>query len=320
MIYKDRIYGKVNIKEPVLLELLTSPSILRLKKISQFGVPDKYYTFKNFSRYEHSIGVMILLRKLGATLEEQVAGLLHDVSIPAFSHVVDWVFGEGKEGVENFHEDIHNEFIENTEIPKIIKKHNFSLERILDSDNFTLLEKLIPDLCADRVDYAFREFKDWLNPSIIKSCMNSLVNFNAEIVFNNKKNAFDFASNFLELQNKHWGLPDTSIRFYHFSEIFKVALDKKIISYKDFFKDEDIILDKIEKSSETSLQKILKKLEKGNVYKNLKRTGKKVFKKFRHVDPKIIIDGELVRLSKINSKFKKTLEKHRKINKKGILV
>jgi hypothetical protein len=81
MIINDKIYGKVKIEEPVLLKLLKSPSVLRLKNISQFGVPDLYYHFKNYSRYEHSVGVMILLRKLGATLEEQVAGLLHDVSV-----------------------------------------------------------------------------------------------------------------------------------------------------------------------------------------------------------------------------------------------
>jgi hypothetical protein len=103
----DKIYEKVEIEEPVLLELLKSSSVLRLKNISQFGVPDKYYHFKNYSRYEHSIGVMILLRKLGATLEEQIAGLLHDVSVLAFSHVIDWVFANGRDGVEDYHDSIH---------------------------------------------------------------------------------------------------------------------------------------------------------------------------------------------------------------------
>lgn len=80
----DDIYGEIKINEPILLKLLGSPSILRLKKISQCGVPDRYYHLKNYSRYEHSVGAMILLRKLGATLEEQVAGLLHDVSAGPF--------------------------------------------------------------------------------------------------------------------------------------------------------------------------------------------------------------------------------------------
>lgn len=76
----DKIYGREDIKEPVLQELLKTEPVLRLKGISQFGMPNRYYPFKGFSRYEHSVGVMLLLGRLGASVEEQVAGLLHDVS------------------------------------------------------------------------------------------------------------------------------------------------------------------------------------------------------------------------------------------------
>ena len=35
---------------------------------------------------------MLLIKKLGGSVEEQIAGLLHDVSHTAFSHVIDYVF------------------------------------------------------------------------------------------------------------------------------------------------------------------------------------------------------------------------------------
>ena len=44
------------------------------------------------TRYEHSVGVMLLARRVGGGLREQVAALLHDVSHTAFSHVIDHVF------------------------------------------------------------------------------------------------------------------------------------------------------------------------------------------------------------------------------------
>ena len=37
MEYTDRIYGKVNIEEPVILELINSPALQRLKGIDQSG-------------------------------------------------------------------------------------------------------------------------------------------------------------------------------------------------------------------------------------------------------------------------------------------
>ncbi len=320
VVINDKIYGKIKIKEPILLELLKSPSILRLKNISQFGIPDKYYHFKNFSRYEHSVGVMILLKKLGATLEEQIAGLLHDVSVLTFSHIADWVFASGREGTEDYHDTIHERFIKKTEIPKILKKFKFSLERILNEENFSLLENKIPDLCADRVDYSLREFKDWLNPNIVNNCIKELVNYNGEIVFSNQKIAFDFAVNFLELQNKHWGGQEAIIRYHLFSKALKIALDEKILLKKDFYKDEPFILNKFEDAQDKRIKEILKILKEKKI-KNVKSdSGQKIIKKFRYVDPKIISNGKLVRLSKLNSEFTKIINRYRKINKKGLII
>ncbi len=105
MIIKDRVYGIFKVTSPVILELIKSPSLLRLKKIAQYGVPDKYYHLRGYSRYEHSLGVMLLLKKLGASEKEQIAGLLHDISHTAFSHLVDWVLDQGDK--EIFQDDNH---------------------------------------------------------------------------------------------------------------------------------------------------------------------------------------------------------------------
>jgi len=302
------------------LELIKSPPLLRLKRISQYGIPDKYYHRKNYSRYEHSVGVMILLKRLGATLEEQVAGFLHDVSTLAFSHIVDWVFSDGSRGIENYHDQLHGEFVKNTEIPKILKKFNFSVKRILNEKNFALLEKEIPDLCADRVDYALREFEYWLNPKIIKNCLKGLINFNGEIIFSNPKVAFDFASHYLKLQSQHWGEYEATMRYYLFSKALKDALTKKVISKKDFYKNEEFVLNKLEKAKDKEIKRILALLKRKSL-KNIKRNSrKKVFKKFRYVDPRVLVNGKPIRLTKFKPAFQKTINKHKQINKKGFIV
>ena len=320
MTIQDNIYGKVEVKEPALLELLTTPSMLRLKRISQFGIPDKYYHFKNFDRYEHSVGVMLLLRKLGADLEEQVAGLLHDVSVLAFSHITDWVFGQGREGKEDYHDSIHDTFIKNTEIPTILAKYNFDLERISNLDNFSLLEKSSPDLCADRVDYALREFKYWFNPKIVNNCVSGLTNFKDEIVFNNTQSAYDFANGFLQLQMQHWGGFGAVMRYHLFSKALKTALDKGYISEPDFYKDEDFISGKIKNTENKEIDTVLTDLEAGNLEKYKNNSGGKVFKKFRYVDPKVIQDSKLIRLSELKPEFLTLLNENREINQKGVII
>lgn len=320
MTVSDNIYGKVDIKEPMLLELLDAPSILRLKRISQFGIPDRYYHFKNFDRYEHSVGVMLLLRRLGASIEEQVAGLLHDVSVLAFSHITDWIFGQGREGKEDYHDSLHDRFIKNTEVPSILAKYNFDLERISDLDNFSLLEKSSPDLCADRVDYALREIKYWFNPKIVNSCIVGLINFNSEIVFNNPESAYDFANGFLQLQMQHWGGFGAVMRYHLFSNALKTALDRSYISESDFYKDEDFISDKIKKAKDKEIDEVLNDLEAGNLEKYKNNSGKKVIKKFRYIDPKIKQGNSLTRLSSLKPEFSRLLEENREINQKGLLI
>lgn len=320
MIIKDKIYGEFKVSDSVIFKLLQSPSLLRLKNISQYGVPDKYYHLKNYSRLEHSIGVMILLKKLGADLEEQVAGLIHDVSHLSFSHVADWVFAEGNKGNENLQNTLMEEFIRNSDIADILIKHGFSTERLLNEKNYSLLENIIPDLCADRIDYALREFKYWLNPGIIKKCLDGLINYNGEIIFTEQKTAFLFAANFLELQTQHWGGFEAIIRYHLFSEALKLALKEKIITKKDFYKDELFVLAKLENTKNQKITELLCYFKNKDLKEYKNNFGRKVFKKFRYVDPKVIVDKKLIRLSSLSKDFKKLLNKHRKINEKGALV
>ena len=322
MMLNDPIYGKTEITEPILSELINSPLLQRLKKLSQYGIPDKYYHLKGYSRFEHSLGVMILLRRLGATLEEQIAGLIHDISHLAFSHVADWVFadGEKRDSNENLQDTLLESFLSGKKVLKIFKKYNLSLERLSREENFSLLEKPTPDLCADRVDYALREFKYWLNPKIVETILKNIINFNGEIAFLDKEVAFAFASNFLELQTQHWGGFESTIRYHFFSQILKKAIEKKIIIKNDFYKDDVYITQKIEKFNEEEINKVLLVLKQKKLAKMDFLAGEKIYKKFRYVDPKIIVGAKLEKLSIVNPKFNKEIEKHRKINEKGFCI
>jgi len=123
MIYNDKIYGKFKITEPVILELIKSLVIQRLKKINQYGYVGSYLPQAKTSRFEHSLGVFCLLRKYGTPIEEQISGLLHDVSHSVFSHCIDYVFKKKTANKQSHQDDIFNAYIRKTEIPKILKKY-----------------------------------------------------------------------------------------------------------------------------------------------------------------------------------------------------
>lgn len=314
MIIKDPIYGEQEIKERVLIELATSKDLLRLKSLAQFGIPDKYYWINGFSRYEHSLGVMLLCKILSADFETQVAGLIHDVSQRAFSHLADWVFGAAEN--EDGHDLGHEEFMERTKIPSLLKKYGLNPKKLTEPLNFPVLDRPIPYLCADRVDFALREFKMWAAPKIVKECLDSLRINDNKLVFDNIKTAEKFGKAYLKLQTKHWGSKQAGVRYELLSQILKEALNKGVIQQKDFYKIDDFVIKKLEKNKE------FREKLKPFLSRRLPKTEEKKYirKKFRYVDPEVLIDGRARRLSTLLPRFGEEIEKHRRINQEGIFV
>ena len=75
MQFNDLVYGRAEINEPVLVELINSKPLQRIKKVNQAGT-QLVEPHRTSTRYDHCVGVLILLRKYDASIEEQIGGLL----------------------------------------------------------------------------------------------------------------------------------------------------------------------------------------------------------------------------------------------------
>ncbi|MCC6547647.1 HD domain-containing protein [Candidatus Sumerlaeota bacterium] len=96
-------------EDRLLLELIDSPEIQRLRRVKQLGMAHMAYQGAEHSRFSHSIGVLHLVRRMLAQVERQAtvptewriatmaAGLLHDVGHGPFSHVMEKFFREDHE-------------------------------------------------------------------------------------------------------------------------------------------------------------------------------------------------------------------------------
>jgi HD superfamily phosphohydrolase len=156
ILINDEIYGEHLITEPILLDLLNSPHVQRLAQIDQHGVTGVLALLPNITRLEHSIGAFLLVRSQGASLPEQVAALLHDISHTVFSHVIDWALSAP--GEDSFHEVHKDRYVRGmTDLQEIIRRHGLDPEEVLREELFPLVEQPAPRLCADRVDYALRD-------------------------------------------------------------------------------------------------------------------------------------------------------------------
>src|SRR3954453_15498340 len=149
MHWNDRVYGEVTIDDPRLLALIACPTFQRLRGIRQSGPSACAFPFKTVTRFEHSLGVYHLLRRLGAERRQQVAGLLHDISHTAFSHAVDFVFSSEEQA---HHEGLKPEFLERPDVAAALRELGFQPRDFFDDSIYPLLERPLPSLCADRLD------------------------------------------------------------------------------------------------------------------------------------------------------------------------
>ncbi len=314
---KDPVYGTLNIREPLLLDLLYSRPFQRLEKLNQYGLPKPYYHKVGFSRKEHSIGVMLLLRKLGASIEEQAAGLLHDISHTAFGHIIDFVFTENQ---ANYQDLIHQDILQQSEIAEILKEHGFKTVQISEIRNFTLLEQPSPALCADRIDYTLREvYHDLAEQKAAQELGTKLQAVGGKIVFTDKKSAEQFSNYYLKCQTEHRGGRQSMIRYHLASQMITQALKQGTIQKRDLFKNEEYVLNKIDKSQDLESKRYLALL----LQKEFTQDEKKptiLVKKFGYVDPEYLEGNVVKKLSQTTPEFKQLLEEHKIINKKGMNI
>lgn len=154
ILIRDEIYGEELVHEPVLVELLQSPEVQRLQGVCQHGVTGFLGLTPRVTRLEHSVGAFILVRRVGATIEEQVAALLHDISHTTLSHVIDHALS--KPGEESYHEVHKTRYLETTRLPTMLARHGIN-QKVFEEELFPLVEMPSPQLCADRLDYALRD-------------------------------------------------------------------------------------------------------------------------------------------------------------------
>jgi HD superfamily phosphohydrolase len=317
MQYIDPIYGECEITEPVILELLESPIMQRLKGVDQAGYFEPFFSGTAHSRFEHSIGVYLLLRQFGTELTEQISGLIHDVSHSAFSHCADYIFAEGSQKDQSHQDNIFDTFVSNSEIPSILLKYGLDLDYILDDNNFPLKENNLPDICADRIDYSLRttwHFRKYA-PKQAKKIKNILANLtakNGQWIFANYQSAKDFADLFFYANKYFYSGIESATMFRTTGDYLKHALRNSYISKADLYLTDSEVLLKIERYIEDDA--VLKKLWKrmnGEIgcKNNPKDYDAQVFCKSRVVNPFCYDEGSIKRVSDIDPLWKKVIKK-----------
>lgn len=244
---------------------------------------------KKRNRFEHSLGVYLLLNKFNAPLEEQLAGLIHDVSHTVFSHTAE--YGFNKQAQKQSHQDDnHENFVLSSSLPKIFSKRHLDINYILNDNNFPLKEKMLPDLCADRIDYVLRDAFSLgeIDLKGVNYFLNNLEIIDNNWVFKEFESAKKFTDFFFKLNNHYYSDLRASVMHQVVGDVVRYSLEKNYLSEKDLYTTDKLVLTKIKSklSTDKNLKKLFDKMEGKINYKNNPKDYDNIISlKSRVIDP-----------------------------------
>lgn len=139
-----------------IFEYVKAPEMQRLKGIGMScGVnfsklrPNVMF----YSRYEHSIGVALIVWKFTKDKKQALAGLFHDIANPAFSHCIDFLNGDYE--TQESTEELTTKIISESEyIMNLLNRDGIKLEEVDDYKLYPIADNDTPKISADRLEYS----------------------------------------------------------------------------------------------------------------------------------------------------------------------
>ncbi len=180
----DPVHGSLRLGG-LVLELIDSPEVQRLRGIRQLGLANLVFPGANHSRFEHVLGVSNLVERLGHELELPekelnpllATAVLHDIGHPAYSHTLEYLMKDylGKDHMEfagsillgkaSTYEREEIKEIQKLRVPSVVdilSKHDISPSEVaglvLGKHRKLYLGHIIHgDIDVDQMDYLLRD-------------------------------------------------------------------------------------------------------------------------------------------------------------------
>lgn len=261
---------------PFLNDYIYTTEMQKLDGINQIcgGYWRKENIYENmYSVLKHSVGVALIIWNFTKDKKQTIAGLLHDISSPAFKHCIDFLKGDAEK--QEYTEEQTLEVIKNSkEIMNLLKRDNIKLEEVSDYKIYPIADNEMPKLSADRLEYTFMNgvyYKQVWNLSEIEEIYKDIK------IMKNEDNVSELgfktiatAENFINRACKLWPLwvrSEDVITMYFFADILKKMYNDKYITKDDLYNlSEKQIIDLIKNCKNKSISEIFTKFMSCNEF------------------------------------------------------
>lgn len=328
-----------NILEPQPPEFLNKyyelPMLQRLKNVGLLCGTDWTPLYKNrfyYSRFDHSVGVALIIWHFTHDKAQTISGLLHDVSTPVFSHVSDFRKGDALTQTET--EGTNESIIRSDRnLDALLAVDGLRVEQVEDYHKYPIADNEIPQLSSDRLEYMFPSGMaldgSWDLPSVRRAYEDLEVLRNEEglpeLGFKTLEIAEDYTRRFCMIGHI-LQLNENKLTLHLLGKIMNLAVEEGILSEADFMTKSEAeiigILDKELSQNPKAFSKERSKLAR--LYKTFRTMTKiehtqtpldeneyfciNLKVKQRYINPLVKTANSSTRISETSSQAKKIIE------------
>lgn len=260
-----------------------------------------------YSRFDHSLGVALIVWHFTHNKAQAMAGLLHDVATPCFAHVVDFLRGDYLR--QEATEAGTRERIEAaTDLQTLLWEYSLFTNEVADSHRYPVVDSESPRLCADRLEYTLGNLLNYSLRSMedIDTYYHDLTvteneNGSQELAFRRTETAEDFALGALQCSRIYVSAADR-YAMQRLAELLRSALAAGRIKESDLYGTEAALIPKLPQKEWEAFRSLavteLSRIDRGGAWR-------KIAAKKRYIDPLIVGKG---RLSSLSDTFGKELQ------------
>ena len=230
-------------RPPFLQRYINLPALQRLAGIGLLCGSDWTKLFHNrlyYSRLDHSVGVALIVWHFTHNKAQTIAGLLHDISTPTFSHVSD--FRKGDALTQTSTEGPTASIIRSdTTLQSLLAADNLTSAQVEDYHLYPVADNEIPQLSADRLEYMFPSgiaLEGSWNLLDIERCYGDLAvlkneSDEPELGFNTIEIAEEYCRRFC-MTGHILQMNEDKLMLHMLGQIMNIAVENGILTEQDF--------------------------------------------------------------------------------------
>ena len=213
----------------------------------------RFLLIEPYTRFHHSLSVAMIVWHFTEDKTQTLAALFHDISSPAFSHVIDFLYKDYL--LQEATESKTEAFIKrDRKIMRLLESDGIRIEEVMDYHMYPIADNDSPALCADRLEYTLGDIIcfDLADQQTVQRLYNDLcVCTNekglCELGFRHIETACEFAMYALEC-GKVYVSDEDRFGMEYLASLLRTAMKRAIITDDDLFTDEEQVIRIIENS------------------------------------------------------------------------